>query len=191
MLRLSQDGGLVIEGAARVDEVLRVEDPATIIALVAARVGVVTVGAFAFDETVWKEPFVVKAVELGYLLAVYVAVLLDFEVEVSDELFVDSALGSRIVVEIYLESLEKLDDEFVVLVGELARRNTEFDRLYLDRSAMLIASADHDDVFALQSEIACINIGGQKLGEGSKVGTIVDVRPSSANNPSPQFFHLF
>jgi hypothetical protein len=191
MLRLSQDGGLVIEGAARVDQVFRVEDPAAIIALVASRVGVVTVGAFAFDEAVWKESFVVKAVELGYLLAVYVAVLLDFEVEVSDELFVDWAFSSRIVVEIYLESLEKLDDEFVVLVGELARRNTEFDRLYLDRSAMLIASADHDDVFALQSEIACINIGGQKLGEGSKVGTIVDVRPSSANNPSPQFFHPF
>ena len=191
MLRLSLDGGLVIEGAARVDEVFRVEDPATIIALVSARVGVVTVGAFAFDEAVWKEPFVVEAVELGYLLAVYVAVLLDFEVEVSDKLLVDSAFGSSIVVELYLESLEEMDNEFVVLVGQLARRNTEFDRLYLDRSAMLIASADHDDVFALQSEIACINIGGQKLGEGSKVGTIVDVRPSSANNPSPQFFHLF
>src|SRR5712664_4897509 len=124
MLRLSLDWGLVIEGAARVDEVLRVEDPATIIALVPARVGVVTVGAFAFDEAVWKEPFVVEAVELGYLLAVHIAVFLDFEVEVSDELFVDWALGSSVVVELYLESFEKMDDELVVLVGQLARRNT-------------------------------------------------------------------
>src|SRR6267378_2483219 len=117
MLRLSQDGGLVIEGAARVDEVLRVEDPAAIIALVASRVEIVTVGAFALDEAVRKEPFVVETVELGYLLAVYVAVLLDFEVEVSDELLVDSALGSSVVVELNLEGFEKLDDEFVVFVG--------------------------------------------------------------------------
>ncbi len=52
-----------------------------------------------------------------YLLAVNVAVLFDFEVEVSDELFVDWAFGSGIVVELYLESLEKMDDELVVLVG--------------------------------------------------------------------------
>jgi hypothetical protein len=121
MFGLSLDRGLVIEGAAWVDEVLRVEDPAAIIALVSARVGVVAVGAFAFDEAVWEEAFVVETVELGYLLAVHVAVLLDFEVEVSDELFVDSALGSSIVVEIYLESFEKLDDESVVLVRKLAR----------------------------------------------------------------------
>ena len=142
-------GGLLIEGAAGVDEVFWVEDLATIIALVASRVGVVTVGAFAFDEAVWEEPFVVEAVELGYLLAVYVAVLLDFEVEVSDELFVDWAFSSRIVVEIYLEGFEKLDDEFVVLVGQLARRNTEFDSFYFDGGAVLVAPAYHYDVFAL------------------------------------------
>jgi len=139
----------VIEGAARVDEVPWVEDPAAIVALVASCVGVVAVWAFAFDEAVWKEPFVVEAVELGYLLAVYVAVLLDFEVEVSDELFVDWAFSSRIVVEIYLEGFEKLDDEFVVLVGQLARRNTEFDSFYFDGGAVLVAPAYHYDVFAL------------------------------------------
>src|SRR3989442_6285547 len=149
MFRLSLDGGLVIEGAAWVDQVFRVEDPAAIIALVSARVGVVAVGAFAFDEAVRKEAFVVETVELGYLLAVYVAVLLDFEVEVPDELFVNSAFSSSVVVEIYLEGFEKLDDEFVVLVGQLAGWNSEFDSLYLDRSAVLVASADHDNVFAL------------------------------------------
>jgi hypothetical protein len=139
----------VIEGAARVDEVFRVEDPATIVALVASRVGVVAVRALAFDETVGEEAFVVEAVELGYFLAVYVAVFLDFEVEVSDELFVDSALGSRIVVELDLESFEKLDDEFVVLVGQLARRYAEFDSFYFNGGAMLVAPAYHYDVFAL------------------------------------------
>ena len=139
----------MIEGTARVDEVLRVQDPAAIVALVSSCIGVVAVGAFAFDEAVWKETFVVETVELGYLLTVYVAVLFDFEVEVSDELFVDWALGSSIIVEFYLESLEEMDDEFVVLVGQLARRNTEFDSLHLDGSAVLVASTDHDDVFAL------------------------------------------
>jgi len=50
-------------------------------------------------------------------LAVNVAVLFDFDVEVSNEPFVNWALGSSIVVELYLESLEKMDDEFVILVG--------------------------------------------------------------------------
>ena len=149
MLRVSLDGGLVIEGAAWVDEVLRVEHPATIIALVASRVGVVAVGAFAFDEAVRKKAFVVETVELGYLLAVHVAVLLDFEVEVSDELFVDWAFCPSIVVEFYLEGFEKLYDEFVVFVGELARRYTEFDSFYFNGGAMLVAPAYHYDVFAL------------------------------------------
>jgi hypothetical protein len=77
----------------------------------------VAVRALAFDETVREEAFVVETVELGYLLAVHVAVLLNFEVEVSDKLLVDSALGSSIVVELDLEGFEKLDDEFVVFVG--------------------------------------------------------------------------
>src|SRR6267143_6515563 len=110
-------GGLLIEGAAGVNEVFWVEDLATIIALVASRVGVVTVGAFAFDEAVWEEPFVVEAVELGYFLAVHISILFDFDIEVSDKLFVDWTLGSGIVVELDLEGFEKLDDEFVVLVG--------------------------------------------------------------------------
>src|SRR5205807_6060013 len=111
--------------------------------------GVVTVRTFAFDEAVRKETLVVETVELGYLLAVHIAVLLDFEVEVSNELFVDSAFSSSIVVELNLESLEKVDDEFVVFVGELAGWNSEFDSLCLDSSAVLVASTDHGNVFAL------------------------------------------
>src|SRR2546425_3321430 len=149
MFRLSLDGGLVIEGAAWVDQVSRVEDPTAIIALVSARVAIVAVGTFAFDEAVRKEAFVVETVELGYLLAVHVAILLDFEVEIANELFVDSALSPSIVVELNLESLEKTDDESVILVGQLAGRNTEFDSLYLDRSTVLVASTDHDNIFAL------------------------------------------
>ena len=52
MFRFLLDRDLVIEGASRVDEVFRVEDSAAIISLVAAGVGVVTVRAFTFDETV-------------------------------------------------------------------------------------------------------------------------------------------
>ena len=55
---------------------------------------------------------------------------------------------------------------------------------------MLVASTDHDDVFAFQSEIARVDIGGEELGEGSEVRAVVDVRPSRADNPSSQFFHL-
>ena len=123
-------------------------------------------------------------------MAVNVAVLFDFDIEIPDELFVDWALGSSIVVELDLESLEKVDDESVILVCQLARRNAQFDGLYLDGSAMLVASTDHDDVFAFQSKVARIDIGREKLGEGSQVRTVVDVWPSRADNPSSQCSHL-
>ena len=55
---------------------------------------------------------------------------------------------------------------------------------------MLVASTDHDDFFAFQSKVARVDIGGEKLGEGSEMGTVVDVWPSRADNPSSQFFHL-
>jgi len=117
MLGLLLDRGGVIEGASWVDEVLRVKDPSAIIALVPARVRVVAVRTFAFDETVWEKSFVVETIKLGYLLTVYETVLLNFEVEVSDELLVDLALGTCIIVELNLEGFEKLDDESVVFVG--------------------------------------------------------------------------
>ena len=123
MFGLSLDRDLVVEGAARVDEVLRVEDSATIVALIAAGIEVVTVRTFTFDETVRKKSFILETVELRYLLAVNVAILFHFKVEVADELFVDRAFSSCIVVKLYLESLEEVDDELVILVGQLAGRN--------------------------------------------------------------------
>jgi len=56
---------------------------------------------------------------------------------------------------------------------------------------MLVASTDHDDIFAFESEIARVDIGGEKLGEGSEVGTVVHVWPSTANDPSSQFSSPF
>jgi len=53
---------------------------------------------------------------------------------------------------------------------------------------VLVAPAYHDNVFALEPEIPCKDVGGEELGEGSKVGTVVDVRPTAADNPSSQFF---
>jgi hypothetical protein len=100
---------------------------------------------------------------------------------------VDWALGSSIVVELYLESLEKMDDKFVVFVGQLTRGNTQFDCFHFNGSAMLVASTDHDDVFAFQSEIARVDISREKLGERSQVRTVINVWPSRANNPSSQF----
>jgi translation initiation factor 2 subunit 2 len=53
---------------------------------------------------------------------------------------------------------------------------------------MLVASTDHDDVFAFQSKVARVDIGGEKLGESSEVRPVVNVWPSRAYNPSSQFF---
>ena len=129
--------------------------------MVPACVGVVAVRAFAFDKAVWEKAFVVETIKLGYLLAVDEAVLLNFQVEVTYELFVDWTLGSGVIVELNLERLEKLDDQLVVFVRELARRYTQFDGLYLDGGTVLVAPTDHDDVFTLQSKVACVNVRGQ------------------------------
>ena len=56
---------------------------------------------------------------------------------------------------------------------------------------MLVTPTDHDDVFAFQSEVPRVNIGREKLGEGSEVRAVVDVWPSGADNASSQFFHPF
>jgi len=161
MLRFFLNRGRVIEGTTRVEEVFRVEDSSAIIALVPACVWVVAVRAFSLDETVWEKAFVVETIKLGYLLAVDEAVLLNFEVKVPYEFFMNSALGSSIIVEFNLEDLQKLDDEFVVLVRKLARWYAPFDGFHLDGSAVFVAPADHDNIFALQSKVTCVNVRGQ------------------------------
>ena len=62
MFRFSRNRDFAIEGASRVNEVLGVEDPPAIVALVPTSVRVVAVRAFAFDETVRKESLVFQTV---------------------------------------------------------------------------------------------------------------------------------
>jgi hypothetical protein len=60
----------------------------------------VAVGAFAFDESVWQEAFVVLAVGEDYFFGVDVAVLVECLVEFLDEFFVCWALCSGVVAEL-------------------------------------------------------------------------------------------
>jgi hypothetical protein len=55
MLGLAQLGGRVVDARARVDQLLRVEQAAALVALVAARVGIAADIAGAFDIAVGQE----------------------------------------------------------------------------------------------------------------------------------------
>ncbi len=116
------------------------------------------VGAFAFDEPVWKEPLVVLAVGQNDFLAEDVSVLVYSPVEFLDEALVNRALCPSVVVEFYLEGFQVLDEDLVVTVCKLAGRDASLDRFNLNGCSVLIAPADEDNLFALQAEVSRIDI---------------------------------
>ena len=98
----------------------------------------------------------------------------------------DGALCPRVVVELDVECFEAIDEDFVVVVGQLAGTDPALERFHLDRSAVFVAAAHHDDVFAFEAEIAGVDVRGQQVCECSEMGSIVDVGPCAADYPSSQ-----
>ncbi len=88
-----------------------------------------------------------------------VSVLFDSPIEVSDEAFVNRALGAGVIVEFYFEGFEVLDEDLVVTVCKLAGRDASLDSLDLNGCTMLIASANEDNVLAFQAQVSGIDVG--------------------------------
>jgi len=99
---------------------------------------------------------------------------------------VDGALCPRVVVELDVECFEAVDEDLVVVVGQLAGAYSAFECFYLYRGAVFVAAAYHYDVFAFEAEIAGVDVRGQQVCECSEMGSIVDVGPCAADYPSSQ-----
>ena len=107
----------MVEDAVWIDQVLRVEYSAAVVALVSPGGDVVAVWTFSLHESVWEEPLVVLTIWQDYVLFEDVSVLVQGPVEFLDELLVDWALGAGVVVELYVELFDAAGENSVILVG--------------------------------------------------------------------------
>ena len=72
----------------------------------------------------------------------------------------DWALCPRVVVELDVECFEAVDEDLVVVVGQLAGAYSPFECFYFYRGAVLVAAAYHYNVFAFEAEIAGVDVRG-------------------------------
>ena len=107
----------MVEYAVWIDQILRVEYSAAVVALVSAGGGVVAVWTFSFYEPVWQEALVVFAVWQNDVLFEDISVLVEGAIEFLDELFVNRAFCSCVVVELYVELFDAVREDSVILVG--------------------------------------------------------------------------
>jgi len=77
--------------------------------------------------------------------------VVNFPVEFLNELPVDGAFSSGVVVKSNAESLEQFLDELMVPVCELTRGDFLFESLHFNRCSVLVATADEDYVLAFEA----------------------------------------
>ncbi len=128
----------------------------------------------------------VLAVGEDYRLAIDVPVLFDFLVCFPSEFFVDSALRSSVVVELYVVGFEETFNLLMISVGEFSRSNALLKGFNLYRRPVFIAPTDHYSFFASKAQVSSVDVSRQELGERSEVGSGVHVRPSCTYDPFPQ-----
>ena len=71
-------------------------------------------------------------------------------------------------------------------VGQLFRGNSVLDRFNLDGGAVFVGARDRDNLLPSKPQVPRVDVGAQKVDEGSKVGNRIHVRPSSVNYPASQ-----
>jgi hypothetical protein len=148
----------------------------------------VAVRALSLYEPVWEKSLIVFAIGERHTTAMNVAVLFDFSVKLADEFLVNNTLRSCVIVKPDLECLEEFLDQPMVSVGELARRYSLLEGLNFNRCSVFIAPADQCYVFAFEAEVSSVDIGGEELGKGSQVWSIVYIGPTATDHPLSQSF---
>src|SRR6266849_4066451 len=115
--------------------------------------------AFSFHETIGEEPLILLAVWQNEGLFVNVAVGLDLFVELSNEILVNRAFSSGIVVESNIVSFQKSLYQLMILVGEMAGTNPLLQGLHFNRGSVLVAPTHQYYFFSLEPEVSCVYIG--------------------------------
>ena len=107
----------MVEDAVWINQVLRVEYSAAVVALVSTGRDVVAVWTFSFYEPVWQEALVVFAVWQDDVLFEDVSVLVKGPVEFLNELLVNGAFCSCVVVELDVELFDAASEYSMILAG--------------------------------------------------------------------------
>ena len=160
VLRLLHHGLGAADGGVRVDEFHGAEVAAALLALVAIGVEVVAVWAFAHDIAVGQKLAGLFVIILLGLLLHELAVVVELAEEVAGQPMVRGAGGAAVDVERNAELLERLLDHRVVAVHHVLRGDALLAGADGDGHAVLVASADEDDVLALQPQVADVDVGG-------------------------------
>ena len=89
------------------------------------------------------------------------------------------------------EILERLLDNAMIAVNHILRSDAFFLRSQRDRHSVFIRSTNHQNLFSLQTKIACINIGRHiHSGQMTDVHRPVRIRQRRSNQCSLKlFFH--
>ncbi len=182
MLGLAKLDWCVAASLVRLDQVDRVQLVAAVVALVAARFCIAADGACAFDVPVGQSATRGRVESPHLLLFHEVALFVKGEEQLLRRAVMIGRRGSCEHVVGHAEPAKVLDDQGVVAVRELARRNALLVSLVRDRSAMLVGSTRHEHSRPAQALEAREDIGGHgEAGGVADMARAVRVRPRGRN----------
>jgi len=107
----------VVEYAVWIDQILRVEYSAAVVALVPAGRDVVAVWTFSLYKPIRQEALVIFTVRQDDVLFEDISVLVEGAIEFLDELLVDRALGAGVIVKLDVEAFDAVSEDAMILVG--------------------------------------------------------------------------
>jgi hypothetical protein len=160
MLGLDELRDLAVDPGLGIDQVLRVELVAAVVALVAARAGVTADRAGALDEPVGQGAPGRRRDRPRCGLLDQVTVAVDDAEQLLRHMVVIARGGAGEQVVAQPERGEIFDDHPVVLVGELLGGQPLRLRLDQDGGAVLVRPADHEHVVTGHPHIAAEDVGG-------------------------------
>ncbi len=161
---------LPVDARHRIDQVGRIELVAAVVALVAARAVVTADRAGALDVAVGQRAAGGRADRAGGGLRHDVAVAVQRQEDLLNDLVVVARSGAGEQVVGQAEALQVLGDHPVVLVRELAGGQALLLGLHRDRGAVLVGAGHHEHLIARHSLVAREDVRGH-----TEAGYVADV----------------
>ncbi|MPM42372.1 hypothetical protein SDC9_89037 [bioreactor metagenome] len=181
VLGLDELWRLTVDPGARVDQVDRVELVAAVVTLVAAGARVAADRAGALDVAVGQRTPRRRADRPTGRPGHDVTVAVQREEHLLGHAVMVLRRGPGEQVVRQAEPLQVLDDDPVVLVGELADGDALLLRLHRDRGAVLVGAGDHQHLVTAHPHVPRVDIGGYaEAGHVADVARSVRVRPGNS-----------
>ena len=185
VLGFADDGRVPTCAADHADELLRVQRPATVVALVSPGVVESAVGTLTLDVTVRQEAAVGFAVGLARGVLIDVPLLQQLEEDALGNLGMVIGMGSSEEVEAYAQALPVIQEFGLVLVRDFLSGDASLLRGQRDGRAVSVASRHHENLIALHSVVSGKDVGWKvNSGDVAEMNRAVGVRPCNCNKDS-------